>query len=174
MRLAYQIFSSPLGEILVSGTDFAITHVQHGTNKTLLAAEFKMEHEEANSFGSSDYVKDGCAALSAYLQGKTQRIDIAFQADGTDFQRRVWRALRQIPYGKTVDYTAIAAVIGAPNAVRAVANACGSNPLPLIIPCHRVIQKNGSDGGFAWGAEAKRYLLELEKMNIAALSLAYS
>ena len=163
MPLAYQIFSSPLGEILVAGTEFAVTYVQLGSDKTLLGAEFIMEHENASSFGRTDYIKEASASISAYLQGKSQRIDIAFQADGTEFQRKVWQAIRQIPFGKTVDYTALAEAIDSPDAVRAVANACGANPMPLVIPCHRVIQKDGSPGGFAWGSQAKRFLLELEK-----------
>ncbi len=162
MALAYQIFTSPIGAILVAGSGFAVTQVRRGNDRHKLAADFQLEHEYASPLDRSGYIREACAAIAAFLNGDTNRIDVAIQVDGTDFQRKVWHALRQIPYGKTVSYSDIADTIGSPDAFRAVANACGHNPVPLIIPCHRVIHKSGDFNGFGWGPDAKRFLLELE------------
>ncbi len=103
-------------------------------------------------------------AISAYLQGKTQTLNLPLDLKGgTELQRSVWSELAKIPYGHTISYTELAKRCGKPNAVRAIASACGKNPLPLVIPCHRVLAKDGSLGGFAWGLDAKQTLLALEQ-----------
>ncbi len=163
MQIGYQIFSCPLGELLVAGTPFAVTNILLGTDKTQLGAEFLWQHDNASSIAKNEYVKEACQAIAAYLHGENPRIDVAIQLDGTEFQRKVWSVLRQIPYGHTISYSAVAGAIGDSSAVRAVANACADNPVPLIVPCHRVIHKNGDITGFSWGKEAKRWLLDLEK-----------
>lgn len=100
--------------------------------------------------------------LDKYFAGALRRFDIPIMALGTEFQRRVWEALFQIHYGKTVSYKEIATAIGLPHGVRAVASAIGANPLSLVIPCHRVVGSDGSLTGYAGGLEAKRFLLRLE------------
>jgi AraC family transcriptional regulator of adaptative response/methylated-DNA-[protein]-cysteine methyltransferase len=170
MPLAFQIFSSPIGEILVAGTGYAVTDVKHGTDKNQLAADFRLEHDYASPFDRSGYIREACWVIAAYLSGKTQRIDLAIQTDGTEFERKVWHELRQIPYGKTVSYSAVAEAIGSKDAFRAVANACGDNPVPLIIPCHRVIHKNGDMHGFGWGKDTKKFLLDLEREQAVSLA----
>ena len=101
--------------------------------------------------------------IMAYLEGKRQQLDFSIRTVGTPFQQRVWRALQQIPYGTTCTYGEIATAIGNPRASRAVGMACNKNPLLLIVPCHRVVGANGKLTGFAYGADAKQWLLELEK-----------
>ena len=101
--------------------------------------------------------------IMAYLEGKRQQLDFPIRMMGTPFQQHVWRALQQIPYGATRTYGAIATEIGNPQASRAVGMACNKNPLLLIVPCHRVIGANGKLTGFAYGTDAKQWLLELEK-----------
>ena len=98
-----------------------------------------------------------------YLNGKRKAFDFPIATKGTDFQKKVWSALREIPYGKTKTYGEIAADIGSPKAARAVGNACNKNPLLLAVPCHRVLGANGSLTGFAAGIEIKKHLLLLEK-----------
>ncbi len=100
--------------------------------------------------------------LSEYLDGKREVFDLDLELDGTDFQKDVWNALMRIPYGKTVSYSDVAIASGHPRAVRAVGNAVGRNPIPVIIPCHRVIRADGSIGGYALGTELKIRLLKLE------------
>jgi AraC family transcriptional regulator of adaptative response/methylated-DNA-[protein]-cysteine methyltransferase len=164
----YQVFSSTLGEILVAGNSFAVTHVIRGNDKYLLTADFRLTYEDASPLDRGGYIRESCGAISDYLHSKATRIDVAVQLQGTDFQRKVWHEIRQIPYGKTATYSDLAEAIGMPDAFRAVANACGSNPVPLIIPCHRVVHKNGDGLGFAWGPEAKQFLLNLEREHVAA------
>lgn len=101
--------------------------------------------------------------LAEYLAGKRQQFDLPIAPKGTAFQQSVWAELQKIPYGKTKTYQDLASAIGKPKAARAVGMALNRNPLPLIIPCHRVIGKNGSMTGFAWGIPVKEWLLRLEK-----------
>lgn len=102
------------------------------------------------------------AQLEAYGEGRLQHFDLPMAPRGTPFQRKVWHQLEAIPFGKTQSYSALAQALGSPKSVRAVASACGKNPIPILIPCHRVIAKSGALGGFAYGLEAKRRLLRLE------------
>lgn len=100
--------------------------------------------------------------LDEYFSGKLQIFDIKINPEGTEFQKLVWNQLQKIPYGKTKSYSEIARTIGNPNAQRAVGSACNKNPIMLIIPCHRVISKNGNISGFAYGNTVKQKLLEIE------------
>ena len=104
--------------------------------------------------------------IMAFLRGERRQLDFPIRMMGTPFQQRVWRALQQIPYGATHTYGTIATAIGNPRASRAVGMACNKNPLLLIVPCHRVVGANGKLVGFAYGTEAKRWLLELESCGI--------
>jgi len=106
--------------------------------------------------------KDAIAQLTAYFEGARIEFDLPLSLDGTDFQRRVWAALREIPYGETISYGELARRIGNPNASRAVGLANGRNPVAIIVPCHRVIGANGSLTGYAGGIDRKIWLLEHE------------
>lgn len=106
------------------------------------------------------------AQLDDYFTGKSRTFDVAFEATGTPFQKRVWNELSTIKFGETRTYQQIANAIGAPTAVRAVAGAIGRNPLSIVVPCHRVIGSNGQLTGFAGGVESKRLLLALEGITI--------
>ena len=97
-----------------------------------------------------------------YFSGKRKVFDIKINPAGTDFQKLVWKELQKIPYGKTKSYSEIAAAAGNKNAQRAVSNACNKNPIMIIIPCHRVVSKNGNIGGFAYGSIIKQKLLNVE------------
>lgn len=101
--------------------------------------------------------------LMQYFKGERRRFDLPLDISGTAFQRRVWQALAEIPYGETVTYGELAKSIGSPGAARAVGAACGANPIAIILPCHRVLGKNGP-GGYAYGAETKKVLLKIENL----------
>ncbi len=103
--------------------------------------------------------------ITAFLRGERRQLDFPIRMVGTPFQQCVWRALQQIPYGATSTYGEIATAIGTPRASRAVGMACNKNPLLLVVPCHRVVGTHGHLTGFAYGAEAKRWLLELESLS---------
>ena len=107
--------------------------------------------------------KEAYAQLSEYLNGKRKTFDLPFKMRGTQFQLQVWNALLDIPYGETRSYKQIAEAIGNPKAVRAVGMANNRNPLLIIVPCHRIIGKNGSLVGYGEGLEMKEFLLRLEK-----------
>ncbi len=150
----YQLLDTPIGTLrLVS------------TGRQLAAIQFPGRHRERpGEVEARDPVLDTCAGqLREYFAGRRTRFDLPLAPGGTAFQQSVWRALAQIPYGELRSYADIAAAIGRPAAVRAVGAANGRNPLPIVVPCHRVIGSDGSLTGFAGGLDIKRRLLALER-----------
>lgn len=111
----------------------------------------------------TDTLKTAARQLQEYLAGKLKRFNLPLTFDGTDFMLRVWKSLLNIPYGETRSYREIAHSVGNIRASRAVGHACSRNPIPIIIPCHRVIGSNGRLTGFGGGLDVKAYLLELER-----------
>ena len=103
--------------------------------------------------------------ISEYLEGKRLDFSIPLRIAGTEFRMKVWTEMRKIPYGETITYKELARRIGSPDACRAVANACGANPFPILIPCHRVVASGGKIGGYTGGLDIKLKLLEIEKQN---------
>ena len=122
-------------------------------------------HEQYNHGHNSGLLTEACRQLDEYFQGKRKNFNLPLGYEGTPFQEKVWRELQSIPYGETRSYEDIAVKIGSPKAVRAVGQANNKNPILLIIPCHRVIHKNGDINGFACGIETKKYLLNLERFS---------
>ncbi len=153
----YQYFESPVGRLRL---------LSYGTS--LAAIEFEnLQAERADSSERADAVLTECARqLDAYFSGNRRDFDLPLAPGGTAFQQQVWRALADIPYGELRSYRDIARVIGRPKAMRAVGAANGRNPIPIVVPCHRVIGSNGSLTGFAGGLEAKRVLLALEGIEL--------
>ena len=121
--------------------------------------------------GTHPIAAEAARQLRAYFAGELREFDLPLDMHGTDFQLRVWRELARIPYGETRSYSQIAAAIGAPQAVRAVGAANGANPIPIVVPCHRVIGAGGKLVGYGGGLPLKKRLLELE--GALALPLAY-
>lgn len=146
--LFYDYYDSPIGMIKVTAT-----------NQYLIMCDFCSAREEKHPNRITDLT---CLQLEEYFTFKRQKFDIAYQAQGTFFQQEVWKKLIEIPYGKTVHYSDIAQMLKKENAVRAVARAIGQNPLLIIIPCHRVIGKDGTLHGYKAGIECKQYLLDME------------
>ena len=119
----------------------------------------------ANNSVDTDFIKKIKLQLDEYFIGKRQKFDIKINPEGTAFQKLVWNQLQKIPYGETKSYSGIAIALDKSNAQRAVGSACNKNPIMIIIPCHRVISKNGTIGGFAYGNMVKQKLLNLECTN---------
>ena len=119
-------------------------------------------HGPAGAESEDPLLADAEQQLLAYFAGELERFDVPLSPRGTDFQRRVWNAVAAIPYGATTTYSAIAATVGSPYACRAVGAANGRNPLPIVVPCHRVIGASGSLTGYGGGLKVKRALLALE------------
>jgi AraC family transcriptional regulator, regulatory protein of adaptative response / methylated-DNA-[protein]-cysteine methyltransferase len=158
--VVYAIGDSRLGRLLVAATGHGICSVNVGEDDGELVAALRREFPKARlvrSRRAARFVR----GLNSRLQG--QAVKLPLDVRGTDFQLRVWAALRLIPVGSTRSYSEVAAMIGEPRAARAVANACASNPVPLIIPCHRVIRNDGGVGGYGLGVNRKRALLAKER-----------
>lgn len=118
---------------------------------------------EARAGATCDLLEAAESQLEEYFQGRRDRFDLPFELRGTDFQKRVWSELANIPYGETWSYRELAAKVGSPGAVRAVGSANGRNPVSIFIPCHRVIRSTGELGGYAGGLDRKSFLLDLER-----------
>lgn len=115
-----------------------------------------------NANDLTPFLQDVCTQLDAYFEKRLFSFDVSYSLQGTEFQKEVWQALSEIPYGQSVSYQDIAQKINRPQAMRAVGQAVHFNPIPIIVPCHRVIPKNGGVGGYAGGVELKKFLLKLE------------
>lgn len=120
----------------------------------------------ASSEPQGELERQALKELEEYFAGERREFDVPTDADGTNFEFAVWCTVEDIPYGETRSYAEVAREMGAPKAVRAVARAIAKNPIPIIIPCHRVIRSDGSIGGYAWGVDMKRELLKLEGVNV--------
>ena len=143
-------FNSPIGAVRLTEDGGSIIRIELVDTFDESTAPTPVLHEAAQQ-------------IKAFLCGNRQQLDFPIRMAGTPFQQRVWRALQQIPYGTTRTYGEIATAIGNPRASRAVGMACNKNPLLLIVPCHRVVGANGTLTGFAYGTDAKCWLLELER-----------
>lgn len=118
-----------------------------------------------NDFAETAVIDMAIQQISEYLEGKRKAFSVPLRIEGSLFRMKVWEELKKIPYGETVTYSELARRIGSPKAFRAVANACGANPCPIIIPCHRVVASGGKTGGYTGGLDIKLTLLEIEKQN---------
>jgi AraC family transcriptional regulator of adaptative response/methylated-DNA-[protein]-cysteine methyltransferase len=162
--IRYAIVASPLGRLLVAATPRGVCRISLGDDATPLEADLVAEFPAARvrKDRPGESLERWVSAILAYLDGSEPSLDLPLDIRATAFQRRVWQELQRIPYGETRSYTDVARRIGQPKATRAVARACASNPAALVIPCHRVVREDGDLGGFRWGIERKRALLERE------------
>jgi AraC family transcriptional regulator of adaptative response/methylated-DNA-[protein]-cysteine methyltransferase len=163
MKIDYTIAGCPLGLLLVAVTDKGICSVALGEKSEDLTGDLRAEFPQAEIARDEKRLQAQVRALLAHLAGKEPHPNLPLDVQGTAFQKRVWEELRRIPYGQTASYGEIARRIGQPSATRAVARACATNPAALVTPCHRVVRENGALGGYRWGVERKRRLLEKEK-----------
>jgi methylated-DNA-[protein]-cysteine S-methyltransferase len=152
----YTLHPSPLGDIFLARNEAGITHIvfQEGSHS------FTPEPEWIQDPAAFD---DAAFQLDAYFAGERTTFDLPLAPEGTPFQLMVWQTLQSIPYGETISYGELAQEIGRPTASRAVGAANGRNPLPIVIPCHRVIGQDGSLTGYGGGLRFKKALLSLEK-----------
>jgi AraC family transcriptional regulator of adaptative response/methylated-DNA-[protein]-cysteine methyltransferase len=151
-----------LGSVLVAQSERGVCAIRLGDDPDALMREFQDHLPRATLVPGDAAFERTVALVIAAVETPAARISLPLDVRGTAFQLRVWQALRHIPVGATASYAQIAARIGAPRAVRAVAGACGANPLAVVIPCHRVVRTDGSLSGYRWGVERKRELLARE------------
>jgi AraC family transcriptional regulator of adaptative response/methylated-DNA-[protein]-cysteine methyltransferase len=152
-----------LGRVLVAATAHGVCAVKLGSADEELVRLLESEFPKATLDAGDAQLRRWTAAIVRSVDGARNSAALPLDIRGTAFQTRVWKALQQIPRGETRSYGAIARAIGRPTAARAVAQACGANPVCIAIPCHRVVQENGGLGGYHWGIDRKRALLEVEK-----------
>lgn len=162
MHIRYTTVSTELGELLVGMTERGVCAVYLSDDAEQLEATLREEF--ANATIERAELPDTVAKIIDQLERHAPTIDLPIDVQATAFQMRVWDALRKIPYGETRTYAEVAEAIGEPKAVRAVANACANNKVAVVIPCHRVVRGDGTSGGYRWGSERKRRLLERERM----------
>lgn len=161
--IRYTTADCPLGRILLAGTDRGVCALYLGDRDGPLEAALAREFPAAERRREDSVLGDWLAELLAHLEGRRPHLGLPLDVQATAFQWRVWQELRAIPYGSTRTYTQIAERLGQPTAARAVARACATNPVSVVIPCHLVVRGDGSLGGYRWGLARKRALLDHEK-----------
>lgn len=164
LEITYTIVDSPLSRLLVAATDRGVCTVSMGDTDEMLETHLYDEYPAAQITRDDVSLQPWIGSLLNYLTGQQPHLDLPLDVQATAFQAQVWHALREIPYGETRSYSAVAQMIGKPTATRAVARACATNPVALIIPCHRVLREDGKLGGYRWGLERKQALLDQEQI----------
>lgn len=157
LAIRYAIADCHLGYVLAAATERGVCAVYLGDSEASLQSVLRGEYPSADIHHDADAMRRWVEAILEYLSGAMPHLQLPLDVQGTAFQRIVWEELQRIPYGQ------IAAALGRPKAARAVANACASNPTPLVVPCHRAVRKDGTLGGYRWGSSRKKALLEREK-----------
>ncbi len=152
----YSYMDSPVGRLLLAGSRDSLAIIGFSSGA-------KARGADPDWIRSDEYFRRAKKQLNEYFAGKRQHFELALAPKASPFQSQVLEALQEIPYGETCSYLDIAVAVGNPKAVRAVGGANGNNPLPIVIPCHRVVGSNGSLTGFGGGVDTKRFLLDLER-----------
>ncbi len=161
-EIRFALGECSLGSILVAQSERGICAIFLGDDPDELARDLQHRFPRAKLIGGDGEFEQLVSKVVGFIEAPALGLDLPLDVRGTAFQQRVWQALRMIPAGETASYTEIAARIGAPKAVRAVAQACASNPIAVAIPCHRVVRNDGVLSGYRWGVERKRTLLDRE------------
>ena len=162
VEIQYTMVATELGKLLVATTPRGVCAVRFGESEAELLRELKRDFSAAEITRDDKALATIANQVKQLVNGSTAPLNIPLDLRGTAFQQMVWKELRRIPAGETRSYAQVAKKIGRPKAVRAVANACASNSVAVVVPCHRVVQKNGSLSGYRWGVKRKAALLERE------------
>ena len=162
MKIHYTIVRSPLGRLLVAATDRGISALYLGKDDGPLESSLRKEYPRAEIQRDRNGLAGWVGKILEHLRGREPNLDLPTDVQATAFQRRVWEELRKIPYGATRTYSQVARAIGKPKAIRAVARACATNPVSVVVPCHRVVREDGNLAGYRWGLERKLALLQHE------------
>ena len=163
VNINYTITASPMGRLLVAVTERGVCAVRMADNDAELEKDLREEFPNAELKRDDSALRESVQKILNHLEKNEPRIDLPLDIKATAFQRQVWEHLRAIPYGQTVSYGDVAKALGKPGAVRAVGRACATNPVALVIPCHRVVREDKTLGGYRWGLDRKKKLLEHER-----------
>ena len=161
-RIRYGVVDSSLGRVLVARSGKGVCAILLGDEAEALASDLARRFPRAHLQRDDASLRDIVAAVARLIEAPAQDPGLPLDIRGSAFQRKVWSALSAIPGGATASYADVAARIGAPASVRAVAGACAANPLAVVVPCHRVVRRDGGLSGYRWGIERKRVLLQRE------------
>lgn len=162
VTIAYAIVESPLGRLLVASTSKGLCSVKLGDDDAALRDDLRLEYPAATFVEDAAPLAEAVAQILAHLDARVPHLDLPLDVRGTAFQWQVWRHLQSIPWGETRSYSQVARDIGRPSAVRAVARACATNHVCLVVPCHRVVGADGTLTGYRWGVARKQALLARE------------
>jgi AraC family transcriptional regulator of adaptative response/methylated-DNA-[protein]-cysteine methyltransferase len=163
MKIDYTIAKSVLGKVLVAATERGVSAVYLGDAEAKLIQELRDEYPRAEIAPATDSFEHWVKEIVQRVEGKPPRMELPLDLQATAFQRRVWQELQHIPRGTTRTYSQVARALGNPKAVRAVARACATNPVSIVVPCHRVIREDGNLAGYRWGLSRKEQLLAQER-----------
>lgn len=167
VAISYAPLETPAGLMMIGATDRGICFVQFGGSEAELLAKLRSEYRNARiepmETPPPPQFAGWVKAIARHVSGDQPHLDLPLDIRATAFQMRVWKYLQSIPYGDVQSYSEVAEAIGSPNGARAVAGACASNPVAIVIPCHRVIRGTGELGGYRWGLERKRALIDRER-----------
>lgn len=163
MKLEYTIATSPLGKVLVAATERGVSAVYLGDGHNKLMAELRDEYPQAEISAASGNTQRWVREIVQRIEGKPAQEELPLDLQATAFQRRVWQELQKIPRGATRTYSQVARAMGHPKAIRAVARACATNPVSIVVPCHRVVREDGKLAGYRWGLNRKEQLLATER-----------
>ena len=163
MKIEYTIAKSPLGKVLVAATERGVSAVYLGDEQNKLVAELREEYPRAEISPAAAGVQKWVGEIVQRIEGKPAQAELPLDLQATAFQRRVWQELQRIPRGTTRTYAQVARALGNPKAVRAVARACATNPVSIVVPCHRVVREDGKLAGYRWGLPRKEQLLASER-----------
>ena len=161
-EIRFAVAECSLGLVLVARSEGAACAIFLGDDREALTRDLRHRFPQAVLTDGDAELESALTRVVEFVEAPARGLDLPLYVRGTEFQRRVWRALREIPPGRTATYNEIAGRIGAPGSARAVAGACAANPLAVVIPCHRVVRSDGGLSGYRWGVERKRALLERE------------
>jgi AraC family transcriptional regulator, regulatory protein of adaptative response / methylated-DNA-[protein]-cysteine methyltransferase len=163
VNINYTIVDSSMGHLLVAVTERGVCAVRMGDNDAELEKDLHAEFPQARVGRDDSALREPVEKILSHLDKNEPSLDLPLDIRATAFQRQVWEKLREIPYGETVSYADVAKALGKPGAVRAVGRACATNPVALVIPCHRVVREDKSLGGYRWGLDRKKRLLDHER-----------
>jgi AraC family transcriptional regulator of adaptative response/methylated-DNA-[protein]-cysteine methyltransferase len=170
MRIKYTTAKSSLGEVLVAATERGVSAVYLGDVAAKLAGELRKEYPRAEIVAERGAFSVWVEEIVARTEGSAPRRELPLDLQATAFQRRVWQELQRIPRGATRTYAQVAQALGKPRAVRAVARACATNPVSVVVPCHRVVRVDGNLAGYRWGISRKQALLDRERTKVSRVA----
>jgi AraC family transcriptional regulator of adaptative response/methylated-DNA-[protein]-cysteine methyltransferase len=162
MQIGYAIANTSLGKVLVGATDRGVSAVYLGEREGALVEVLRKEYPKAEIVRRTGESEEWLKEIVRRVEGSAPSVDLPLDVQATAFQRRVWQELQRIPRGTTRTYTEVARALDKPRSVRAVARACATNPVSIVVPCHRVIRSDGNLAGYRWGLQRKQKLLEQE------------